>query len=324
MLRHSVIVSLCSALWLVLGTVSAEEPATKPAAASSSTVNPAHKADKTAAKTDKKPVEKKLAAADLSATQIVDKHLAARGGVKAWHAIKAMTLTGKMDVGQPVKKVDPPTPNEIHRPLTRMERIQAALAAEKDKEKPGVQVQVPFTMDMQRPRKTRTEIEFQGEKALQVYDGEKGWKVRPYLGRRDVEAYSDSELKLAATEAELDGHLINHAAKGNKIAVLGMEPVDGKKAYKLKVTLSDGQIRYIWIDAKTFLEVKIGEIRHLGGKDRLVATLLSNYKTVNGVKIPFVTETRIEGVKAAKGGKIYIEKVTLNPKFDDKHFAKPN
>src|ERR1700720_4435771 len=38
----------------------------------------------------------------LSATQIVDKNVAARGGLTAWRAIQSMSITGKLDAG--VKK----------------------------------------------------------------------------------------------------------------------------------------------------------------------------------------------------------------------------
>ena len=36
--------------------------------------------------------------ATLSATQIIDKHLAARGGLNAWHNLQTLSLSGKMAV----------------------------------------------------------------------------------------------------------------------------------------------------------------------------------------------------------------------------------
>ena len=43
--------------------------------------------------------ESKPARADLTAAQILEKHIAARGGLQAWHAVKAMSWSGKMDAG---------------------------------------------------------------------------------------------------------------------------------------------------------------------------------------------------------------------------------
>ncbi len=37
----------------------------------------------------------------LTADQIIEKNIAARGGLKAWREIQTMTLTGKMDVSRP-------------------------------------------------------------------------------------------------------------------------------------------------------------------------------------------------------------------------------
>jgi len=43
--------------------------------------------------------ESKPALAGLSATQIVDKHVAARGGLQAWHAVQTLSVSGKLDAG---------------------------------------------------------------------------------------------------------------------------------------------------------------------------------------------------------------------------------
>ena len=43
--------------------------------------------------------DSKLAPANMSVAQIVDKHVAARGGAQAWHAVQTLTMTGKMDAG---------------------------------------------------------------------------------------------------------------------------------------------------------------------------------------------------------------------------------
>jgi hypothetical protein len=63
----------------------------------------------------------------------------------------------------------------------------------------------------------RLEIEFHGQTAIQIYDGVQGWKLRPYLNRHEVERFTAEELKTASTQADLDGLLINYAAKGSKV-----------------------------------------------------------------------------------------------------------
>jgi outer membrane lipoprotein-sorting protein len=235
--------------------------------------------------------------------QVIEKNIAARGGLKPWREVQAMTMTGKMDAGT------------------------------KDK------VQLPFVMQLKRPRMLRLELGNGGTRALQVYDGANGWKVRPYLNRLEVEPYSDAEKQVAAEQQELDGFLIDHEAKGTKVELVGTEPVEGHDAYKLKLTLKDNDVRHVWVDAQSFLEVKVeGKPRKLDGKMCKVEIYYRNYTSVGGLKIPFVLETAVEKPTATReeirrnraaaapmpNSKIIIEKVTLNPALEASAFAKPD
>jgi len=54
---------------------------------------------------------------------------------------------------------------------------------------------------------------------------------------------------------------------------------------------------------RPFLEVKVeGTPRRLDGKYHPVATYLRDYKSVNGLMVPFVLETAVEGVTLALPG----------------------
>jgi hypothetical protein len=222
----------------------------------------------------------------LTAAQIVDRNLAARGGLAAWEAVKTLSLSGQMDAGG--KK----------------------------------NWQLPFVMKMKRAHKSRLEIAFQGKTAVQVYDGAQGWKLRPFLNRMEVEAYTPAEAKAAAAWEELDGPLVDYQAKGTRISLQGKEAVEGHEAYKLKLTAKDGVERSLWIDAKTFLELKIdGQPHQLDGKLRHVAIFYRDYKPENGLLMPHVLETVIDGGNA--GHKMVIERVAVNQPMDDALFAKP-
>jgi outer membrane lipoprotein-sorting protein len=225
-------------------------------------------------------------AADLTAAQIVDKNAAARGGLAAWRAVGAITMQGEMDAGG---KTD---------------------------------AKLPYVMNLKRPHKNRLEIRFQDQTAVQTFDGKQGWKYRPYLGRTEAEPLAPAELKVAAAADELDGPLIDHAAKGVRVELQGMDKVEGKNAYKLKLTPATGAARSVWVDSTSFLEVKIdGEPRKLDGRPHKVAIFYRDYKTVGGLNIPHTLETVVEGVKQTR--KIVVKSVTINPKLDDALFGKP-
>ena len=257
--------------------------------------------------------------AEREAASIVEKNAKARGGLEGWREVKTISMSGKLDAG---KTRDPV---RLAQALMRTKdevRAQARMALAHPEEFEGKLVQLPFVLEMERPGKTRLEIQFQGKTAVQVYDGKKGWKLRPFLGRHEVETFSAEELRLASQQAEIDGPLIDYKSKGNKVEAAGTEKVEGRDAYKLKITLKTGEVRYVWVDSQTFLDLKTDGSRKLDGKMRPVWTFYRDYKPVDGLMVPHLLETVVEGVKGSE--KIIIEKVALNPKLDDARFGKPD
>jgi hypothetical protein len=256
----------------------------------------------------------------LSAEQIVARNVVARGGLAAWKQVRAMSLQGKLDAGQ--QRRDGGRIALSRQEGKAFEQQQAALLSRQAEPVAPPVIQLPFKLDLKRPNKMRLEIPFRGETAVQVFDGSKGWKLRPYLGRHEVEPYSADELRIAASEQALDGPLIDHAAKGTRVAVDGGEMVDGRKAYRLKLTLRNGEHRRLWIDAETFLDVKMeGAPRRFDGSMHPVATYFRDFRPVDGVQVARTLETRVEGTRQSE--RIVIEQVALNPPVDDARFAKP-
>lgn len=256
---------------------------------------------------------------NLSATQIADRNVAARGGLKAWRAVRSLSLQGKMGAGGNQRAaLSMPTKDSKEIALPR---------------RPAEEMQLPFLMEMERPRKVRVELQLKGQTAVQVYDGANGWKVRPFLNRAEVEPYSAEELKIAAHQEDLDGPLVDYAAKGSHVDLDGSEKVEGRDTYKLNVTEKNGHVFHIWIDAETFLETKVeGQPRRLDGTDHPVEIYYRDYRIVDGLKIPFVMETRVLPVgrnalnlkdTPVPPEKIAIDKIVVNPKLDDKLFSKP-
>ena len=258
----------------------------------------------------------------LSAVEIVDQNVAARGGLQAWRAVQTMTITGKLGAGGNQRVT-------LAVPVPGQPKGQEAMLPHR----PLEEAQLPFVMDLKRPDKVRFELEFNKQTAIQVFDGVQGWKLRPYLNRKDVEPFSPEEMKIASKQGHLDGLLIDYAAKGTRVEFDSIEKVEGRDAYKLKLTLKSGDVIHIWVDSQTFLEAKVeGQPRRLDGTYHPVEVYYRDYRPVNGLQIPFLLETRVLPVAKTATGfrdtpvppeKIIIDKVTLNPKFDDSVFSKP-
>jgi outer membrane lipoprotein-sorting protein len=262
----------------------------------------------------------KSAPAKLTAAQIVQKHLAARGGAQAWAGVQTLACNGKMDLG-------------YGDALARSRRYMTASASRNGKGARGLppwavtkssdrkQVQVPFVLEMKRPGKSRVEIEFGGKKAVQVFDGKNGFMLRPFLNRDDWVPFT-AEQVAQQRRWNLEDPLMEHAAAGTRVELASTGRVGGREAYELKLTRKDGSVQHVWIDARTFLDVKVeGAPRRMDGKLRTVWVTQRDFRPVKGVMVPFVLETSVDGFPDTH--RVVVDKVALNPRLDDARFTKP-
>jgi len=229
--------------------------------------------------------EGRVPVAELTAAQVVERNVAARGGLEAWRKVQTMVWVGHME--------------SIHAPVPSM----------------------LFVMQQKRPNKTRFEINALGEKTVRVFDGERGWKLKPNReGGPEVKPFSFQEANFARAAQVIDGPLIDAATKGNTVTLEGLDEIDGRKAYRLGVRLLTGENDRVWVDAQTFLDIRYD--RAFGGAGRSTVTVFyRDYKTIEGLQIPSVIETGAgEGVKPDK---MVIERVMPNAPVDDRVFARP-
>ena len=215
--------------------------------------------------------------------ELVARNVAARGGAEAWRAVSTLRLTGQMDVGQGML--------------------------------------VPYVLEQKRPSKMRLEFVFNGETAVQCFDGKAGWKLVPFRGRTTPEPMTEEELRETAGSADLYGLLFDYGRRGHAVELLGRESVQGRDAFKLKVTLPGGAVRWVYLDAESGLEVKIEALRTLAGRERRVESFYDDWQVAEGLLIPRRQETRTEGENELH--LLTVETVRVNPPLDDSRFAMP-
>ncbi|MHB8721753.1 MAG: LolA-like protein [Steroidobacteraceae bacterium] len=229
------------------------------------------------------------AAVPLTAEQIVEKNVAARGGLDAWRKIDSMVWVGHME------SADPSVPR------------------------------LSFSYELKRPNKTRFELSTLAEKSVRVFDGKQGWNIRPKRGGAlDEKPYTPQDLAFAREAQGFDGPLIDYRAKGIAVELAGIEKVEGHKAYRLHVRLPSGTIHSVWIDAKNFLDLKYDRTSYgATGSPVTVSVLYRNYQRVEGLQIPGTLEIGGDSKRAATA-RMVIDKISLNPTLDDKVFGRPD
>jgi outer membrane lipoprotein-sorting protein len=215
--------------------------------------------------------------------EIIAKNAAAKGGLAKLKAVQSTRFSGTIDFG-------------------------------------GVQAEI--TRVVKRPNKTRMEITTQGMTMVQAYDGQNGWQIVPFTGKKDPEPMAADELKSAAQQADIDGPLVDYKKKGHKVELIGKEKIEGTDAYHLRITMKDGDIRDLYLDADSFLEIKMIAKTTRRGAEMVIQTTVGDYKEVNGLMMPFSIEIKVQGMDVP-GQKVTISKIEFNMPVDDARFKMP-
>ena len=109
--------------------------------------------------------------------------------------------------------------------------------------------------------------------------------------------------------------------KGNKAELAGKETIDGKEAYKIKLTLSTGKEITYFVDTKTYLLIQTKQMRagmNSNEGEREVVTNYSDYKPVDGIMFPHTISNPGEGPGA---GSMTFNKIELNKPIDESQYS---
>lgn len=189
----------------------------------------------------------------ITADELVAKNTEAKGGAAALQAVQGLKRSGKFIIGGG--------------------RFVAGIVELK-----------------QRPGAIRSEFSLQGLTQVQAYDGKEGWQIDPFQGRKDAERMAADDVKGLVEDADLDGPLVDYRAKGHKLEYLGTEDIDGTPAHKLKLTRSNGDLQYLYLDPDQFLEIRVENQRNVRGVKQIGITDFGNYEKVGGVFWPMSLE----------------------------------
>ncbi|MFL6585000.1 MAG: hypothetical protein ACJ8KU_10850 [Chthoniobacterales bacterium] len=219
-----------------------------------------------------------------TADELVAKNIEAHGGAAALQALTSVKASGKMLINDG-------------------------------------RLQLGFVKMQKRPGEVRSEVSMQGMTAVQAYDGENGWKIMPFQGRKDPEKMSADDAKSLVEDAEIAGPLVNAKASGSTVEYLGTEEIDGTEAYKLKVTRKNGDVSFVYLDPDAFLEIRIITQRTEHGAQLEFQTDFGDYEKVGGVFLPFSIEESPRG--APDKQKTVIDSAEANVPVDDANFRFP-
>jgi hypothetical protein len=216
--------------------------------------------------------------------EIVAKHLAARGGAGRIAAIESLRMTAK----------------------ARAEGGREAI----------------LVREVKRPDRIRLEFTAQGVTGVYAYDGERGWRVSPFDGELGPRPMPPESTGSAIEFSDIGGPLVDWKAKGHRVELAGRESLEGREAWKLKVTLKNGDIRYLYLDAQSFLHVRTEATRNVAARQIATETTFGDYRETAGVLFPRAVEIGVKGRPSRL--RILVGSVEVNPVLDDARFRMPD
>ncbi len=177
------------------------------------------------------------------------------------------------------------------------------------------------TREIKRPGRIRFEFTVQGVTSVLASDGQRGWKVAPLEGEPGPQPLPDEVLVDAREQADIDGPLVDWKAKGSQVELVGREAVDGRDAWKLKVTLKSGGVLTAWLDVESANLVRTEATRLARGKRVRIETTFGDFRKTGGILFPHSVEVRAAGRPQVL--RIAVDKVEVNPTLSDARFAPP-
>ena len=218
-----------------------------------------------------------------TAEELVAKNLQAKGGVEKIKAVNTVKMSGKAYVG----------------------------------------INADFSQENKRMNMIRQGFSLQGMTQTEAYDGSMGWKIDPFGGRKDAEMLGEDEMRDLVDNADIDGPLVDYQSKGSKLEYIGHDVVDGDDAYKLKVTLKNGDVMYYYLDPDTYLEIKRVTQEFIRGSVRETEELFGSYKQVAGVYYPYSVELSTKGGGGPDHARITFDTIEVNEPIEDSYFKMP-
>ena len=154
---------------------------------------------------------------------------------------------------------------------------------------------MPVKIVKMRPDRYLMEYDVQDVTTYQAYDGKTAWMTAPWTGNPKPQPVPEERVNDIRSRADFDGLLINPESKGVRVELSGTDTVEKSPAYKMKITKSDGWVEFLFVDAASFLVTKRQYQRMIRGKEVAVDIYFRDFRSVGGIKFPYVQQTFIGG-----------------------------
>lgn len=153
-------------------------------------------------------------------------------------------------------------------------------------------MEMPISILTARPNLMRVEVSVMGMNIVQAFDGTTGWSINPMTGSQDPAPMGEFETKNTRLQADMDGLLQNWEARGWTGEYVGEEDVEGTATHRLRIDTKQDVVIDMWLDAESYLPIKQNSKVKFEGQEIETQMYFGDYRTQDGLVIPFSMESR--------------------------------
>ena len=216
-----------------------------------------------------------------SVGEIIAKYIAFTGGTDQWKTIKTMVISGTYNYGG---------------------------------------MEFAFTSYSKTPDLYKYIVQSNGKYFAQAFDGKQGWKIDEFKNETKKKILTGKPALAMANEAdvELESPFINYQQKGYEVIDDGKDTVDDKICFKMKFIRNKADTETYFFSTADFELVKKQAVSKNAELDNSVLdTFYSDYQTVQGLKIPFKSVSKVKEQTILTAT---IKKVEVNIPIQDDSF----
>jgi outer membrane lipoprotein-sorting protein len=177
-------------------------------------------------------------------------------------------------------------------------------------------VTATLTLYFKRPNLSRQEVNVGGATIVAAFDGTTAWGMNPMAGQTTPQVLNGPAADQARNQADFDPPLLDYQAKGTKVEFVGNETSGPQSLVHLRITDKRGVVTQCYLDAKTGLEAKIVADGPTGPAE----TVLGDYRTVDGLTMPFSIKTSAGGMVVAD---VTVDKIEFDAPMAPTLFSMP-
>jgi hypothetical protein len=213
--------------------------------------------------------------------RVIKKYVEFIGGKKKWKKVKTMTTSGEYNYGG---------------------------------------IAFPFSSYAKVPNLYKFVVTSEGKYYAQGFDGIRGWKIDAFKNETTPTLLNGKAALAMANEAdvELENVFIDYLDKGYQAIMEGKDTIQGNVCIKIKLIRKNEEVETYYFKDQTFeLIMKRAASKNAELEGTQLTIFYSDYRDVEGIKIPFKTITESNGQIILT---ITINKAEVNTPIEDREF----